>query len=92
MPRDLLIDMRIRKSLTTRLVFHVALDEQVVDMYKYALFFYVIYSVVTVDATHRPVDFLHLHAGIAEYFHRGGQRFQNLVYKPTKWIQLSVSL
>ena len=32
--------------------------------------------VVTVDATHRPVEFFHLHAGIADYFHHGGQRFQ----------------
>ena len=33
--------------------------------------------VVTVDATHRPDEFFHLHAGIADYFHHGGQRFQN---------------
>ena len=25
--------------------------------------------VVTVDASHRPVEFFHLHAGIADYFH-----------------------
>ena len=31
------------------------------------------YIVVTVDATHRPVEFFHLHAGIADYFHHGGQ-------------------
>ena len=31
------------------------------------------YIVVTVDASHRPVDFFHLHAGIADYFHHGGQ-------------------
>ena len=33
--------------------------------------------VVTVDAMHRPVDFFHLHAGIADYFRHGGQRYQN---------------
>ena len=32
--------------------------------------------VVTVDAMHRPVEFFHLHAGIADNFHHGGQRFQ----------------
>ena len=47
--------------------------------------------VVTVDATHRPVEFFHLHAGIADYFHHGGQRFQNFGLHPTKWIKLSVS-
>ena len=40
--------------------------------------------VVTVDATHRPVDFFHLHAGIANYFHHGGQRFKNFGLQPTK--------
>ena len=48
--------------------------------------------VVTVDATHRPVKLFHLHAGIANYFHHGGQRFQNLGLQPTKWIKLSVIL
>ena len=33
--------------------------------------------VVTVDAAHRPVELFHLHAGIADYFHHGGQWFQN---------------
>ena len=37
----------------------------------------VVSIVVTVDATHRPVEFFHLHAGIADYFHHGGRRFQN---------------
>ena len=50
------------------------------------------FIVVTVDATHRPVDFFHLHAGIADYFHHGGQRFQNFSLQPTKRIKLSVSL
>ena len=50
------------------------------------------YIVVTVDATHRPVEFSHLHAGMADYFYRGGQRFQNFGLQPTKWLKLSVSL
>ena len=40
-------------------------------------------TVVTVDASHRPVEFFHLHAGIADYFHHGGQRFQNFGLQPT---------
>ena len=38
MPRDLLINMTQNKSLTTRFVFHVALDKQVYVCYKSALF------------------------------------------------------
>ena len=45
-----------------------------------------------VGATNRPVEFFHLHAGIADYFHRGGQRFQNFGLQRTKLIKLSVSL
>ena len=48
-----------------------------------------IFIVVTVDATHWPVDFFHLHAGIANYFYHGGQRLQNFGLQPTKWIILS---
>ena len=48
--------------------------------------------VVTADATHRPVKCFLLHAGIADYFHHGGQRFQNLSLQPTKRIKLLVSL
>ena len=48
--------------------------------------------VVTVDAMHRPVEFFLLHAGIADYFHHGGQRFQNFGLQPMKRIKLSVSL
>ena len=48
--------------------------------------------VVIVDATHRPVEFFHLHARIADYFDHGGQRFQNFGLQPTKWIKLLVSL
>ena len=48
--------------------------------------------VVTVDATHGPVEFYHLHAGIADYFHHGGQLFQKFCLQPTKWIKLSASL
>ena len=33
------------------------------------------FIVVTVDASHRPVEFFHLHAGIADYFHHGRQPF-----------------
>ena len=38
--------------------------------------------VVTVETTHRPVEFFHLHVGIADYFHREGQRFQNFGLQP----------
>ena len=48
--------------------------------------------VVTADATHRPVEFFHLHAGFGDYFHHGGQRFQKFDLQPTKWIKLSVNL
>ena len=34
----------------------------------------------------RPVDLFHLHAGIADNFHHGGQRYQNFVLQPMKWI------
>ena len=40
--------------------------------------------VVTVDSTHRPVEFYLLHAGIADYFHHGGQQYQNFGLQPTK--------
>ena len=52
----------------------------------------VYFVVVTVDATHRPVELFHLHAEIADYFHHGRQRFQNFGLQPTKWVKLSVSL
>ena len=39
---------------------------------------------VTDDATHRPVAFFRLHAGIVNYLHHGGQRYQNFVLQPTK--------
>ena len=39
----------------------------------YQNIFYLI--VVTVDASHHPVEFFHLHAGIADYFHHGGKPF-----------------
>ena len=50
--------------------------------------------VETVDATHRPAEVFHLHAGIANYFHQdfSGQRFQKFGLQPIKWIKLSVSL
>ena len=43
------------------------------------------FIVVAVDATHRPVKFFHLHAGIASYFHHGGQQYQNFGLQPMKW-------
>ena len=46
-------------------------------------------TVITVD---RPVEFFHLHAGIAYYFHHEGHRFQNFGLQSTKWIKISVSL
>ena len=41
---------------------------------------------------HRPVEFFHLHAGTADYFHHGEQRYQNFVLQRTKWIKSAVSL
>ena len=40
--------------------------------------------VLTVDARHRPVEFFHLHADIADYFHHGGQQFENFGLQPTE--------
>ena len=47
---------------------------------------------ITVDTTHQPVIFFHLHAGIADYFHHGGQGYQNFVLQPTKGITSAVNL
>ena len=44
--------------------------------------------VITAGTMHQPVEFFHLHAGIADYFHHGGQQYQNFVLQPTKWISL----
>ena len=32
--------------------------------------------VITVNIMHWPIEFFHLHAGIEDYFHHGGQRYQ----------------
>ena len=47
--------------------------------------------VVTIDALHRTVECFHLHAGIADYFHHGGQTYQNFVLQLTKWIKSAIS-
>ena len=47
--------------------------------------------VVTVDASQRPVEFFHLHAAIADYFHHGGQPFQ-FFSQPTKMKKISCKL
>ena len=50
-------------------------------------------TVVTVDALHRPVEFFHLHAGIADYFHQGGQPFLFFFFsQPTKMDKISCKL
>ena len=46
---------------------------------------------MTVDASHPPVDCFHLHAGIADYFHREGQPFQSFT-QPTKMDKISRKL
>ena len=46
---------------------------------------------LTVDALHQPVEGFHLHAGIADYFHYGGQQFQ-FFHNLRKWIKSAVSL
>ena len=51
-----------------------------------------VYIVVTIVATQRPVEVFHLHTGMTDYFHHGGQRFQNFGSQPTKWIKLFVSV
>ena len=48
-------------------------------------------TVFTFDAMQRPAKFF-LHAGIADYFRQGGQRYQNFVSQPMKWIKSTVSL
>ena len=53
---------------------------------------YILGNVVTVDTMHGPVEFFHLHAAIADYFHHGGQRFPNFGLLTMKWIKLSKSL
>ena len=46
----------------------------------------------TADAMHQPVELLHLHAGIADYFHHGGQQDQNFILQPMKWMKSAVNL
>ena len=47
---------------------------------------------MTGDVSHRPVKFVHLHAGIADYFHHGGQPFHVFFSQPTKMDKSGVSL
>ena len=48
--------------------------------------------VITADAMHQPVELLHLHTGIVDYFHHGGQQDQNFILHPMKWMKSAVNL
>ena len=72
---------RTRRRLANQRIEHALTDQT-----------YVQAIVVTVDATRLPVEFFYLYAGVADYFHHGGQRYQNFGLQPTKWIKLVVSL